>query len=206
MLRLVPSTQTPQPKPKQAPLAELLPPGRLVELSGHGACARTSTAVSLVVHAQAQREPVGWVQSVDGPLYPPDLDEAGVDLDELITIRVPQFAGPIGLVQAAEWLLRSGAFGLVVVDLSDQLPSGLPARWQGRLSGLVRKYNARLCLITHSDETEASCGPLIGLRIAVKRDRIEDGTFLLRPQVLKDKVGLFSQPQTSLAQPPPGFQ
>ncbi len=165
-----------------------------------------STAVSLVIHAQATQEPVAWVQSADGSLYPPDLATAGVDLDALVTIHVPRFAGPAALVRAAEWLLRSGAFGLVVIDLNDGLPPGASTRWQGRLQALVRKYNTRLCLLTHSSTQDPSSGPLISVRIAVTRHRNNDGSFSLHPNVLKDKVGLYAQPATTISQPPAGLQ
>ncbi len=206
MLRLVEHTQPARREPTEAPLAELLPQGRLLEVSGRGSAASTSTAVSLVIRAQAQQEPVAWVQTADGSLYPPDLATAGVDLDALVAIHVPRYAGAEALVRSAEWLLRSGAFGLVVIDLAEGLPSGAPARWQGRLQALVRKHNTRLCLITQSSEHDPSSGPLIGIRVAVARHRIDDGTFLLRPTVLKDKVGLLAQPASTTLRPPAGFQ
>ncbi len=55
------------------PLSELLPRARLVEVSGQHACARTTTAVSCVIRAQARNELVAWVQPKDGALFPPDL-------------------------------------------------------------------------------------------------------------------------------------
>jgi len=66
---------------KALPLSKSLPPGRLVEVSGEHACARTTTAVSCVTEAQACGELVAWVQPKGGALFPPDLEAAGVDLD-----------------------------------------------------------------------------------------------------------------------------
>jgi RecA/RadA recombinase len=48
-------------RPKALPLSELLPRARLVEVSGQHACARTTTAVSCVIQAQARGELVAWV-------------------------------------------------------------------------------------------------------------------------------------------------
>lgn len=99
-------------------LGRLAEPGRLVEISGVGASARHTTAVALVRQAQLEGETTAWVQPAGGPLYPPDLAESGVDLGALVVVHVPEDRGQVGLARAAELLLRSGAFGLCVVDLS----------------------------------------------------------------------------------------
>ena len=118
-------------KPKTLPLSELLPRARLIEVSGEHACARTTTAVSCVIRAQGRGELVAWLQFEDGGLFPPDLQTAGVDLESFIAIHVPHHAGPFALVRAAEWLARSGAFGLTVIDLTDASPPGSSVNWQG---------------------------------------------------------------------------
>ena len=108
-------------------LGQLAEPGRLTEISGVGAAARHTTAVALVRQAQLEGETTVWVQPAGGPLYPPDLAESGVDLDALVVVHVPEDRGQVGLARAAELLLRSGAYGLCVVDLSaadSACPSG----------------------------------------------------------------------------------
>ena len=88
--------------------------GRLVELSGRGATAVLTLAVGLVVEAQRESEPVAWIQGTSDSFYPPDLAAAGVDLAALPVIRA---GGPAGAARAASQLARSGAFGLLVLDL-----------------------------------------------------------------------------------------
>ncbi len=53
-----------------------------------------------------------------------------------------------GLCRAAEILLRSGAFGFVVLDLSS--PGSVPRdnTWQSRLAALCRQHRARLLILT----------------------------------------------------------
>ncbi len=172
------------------PLSELLPQSRLVEVSGQHACARTTTAVSCVIHAQARNELVAWVQPKDGALFPPDLASAGVDLDTFIAIHVPRDRGPFALVRAAEWLSRSGAFGLTVVDLTDALPPGSSSNWQGRLQAVLRQHEGRILLLTSSAYEEPSSGPLVGLRIEPRRGPLEADRFEVRSRILKNKVGL----------------
>lgn len=99
-------------------LGQLAAPGRLIEISGVGSSARHTTAVALVRQAQLEGETTAWVQPAGGPLYPPDLAESGVDLAALVVVHVPEDRGQVGLARAAELLLRSGAYGLCVLDLS----------------------------------------------------------------------------------------
>ncbi|MEM8607504.1 MAG: recombinase A [Myxococcota bacterium] len=195
------------PNPESTlPLGALLPPARLVEVSGQHACARTTTAVSCVIHAQAQGELVAWVQPRDGALFPPDLDAAGVDLDALVAIHIPRDAGPVALVRAAEWLARSGAFGLTVIDLTDALPAGSSANWQGRLQGVLRQYQGRVLLLTSTTCDEPSSGPLVGLRIEPQRGALRNNRFEVHARVLKDKIGLAAGPSPVCSRAPAGLR
>jgi len=178
---------------KALPLSELLPRARLVEVSGQHACARTTTAVSCVIQAQAREELVAWIQPKDGALFPPDLAAAGVDLDSFIAIHVPRHVGPFALVRAGEWLARSGAFGLTVIDLTDALPPGSSVNWQGRLQGLLRQYDGRILLLTSNAYEDPSSGPLIGLRVEPRRGPLHAGRFEVHTRVLKDKVGIANE-------------
>lgn len=193
-------------KAKALPLAELLPRARLIEVSGLHACARTTTAVSCVIEAQARGELVAWVQPEDGALFPPDFDAAGVDLDSFIAIHVPRHAGPFALARAAEWLAQSGAFGLTVIDLTDALPSGSSVNWQGRLQGLLRQHDGRILLLTSSAYEEPSSGPLVGVRIEPQRNRLQADRFEVHARVLKDKVGLAAAPSPIRPLAPAGLR
>ena len=191
---------------KALPLSELLPRGRLVEVSGEHACARTTTAVSCVIRVQACGELVAWVQPKDGALFPPDLAAAGVDLDSFIAIQVPRHAGPFALVRAAEWLARSGAFGLTVIDLTDALPPGSSVNWQGRLQGLLRQYDGRILLLTSSAYEDPSSGPLVGLRVEPRRGSLHADRFEVLTHVLKDKVGIATELSSTRPIAPAGLQ
>jgi hypothetical protein len=180
-------------------LAEQIPAGKLVELSGQGDSARFTTAVSIVVQAQREGETAAWVQLKGGSLFPPDLDESGVDLDALVVVHIAPQAGIYAIARAAELLLRSGGFGLVVMDFSGpilQRIGSLSQRglaqvaWQGRLLALAHEHHCRVVCLTDTPARSASLGPLIGLRIDSRRIREARSYFLLEHRVLKDKVGL----------------
>ncbi|MEZ4450059.1 MAG: hypothetical protein R3B09_11335 [Nannocystaceae bacterium] len=160
----------------------------MIEVSGRVSPARLSAAASLVRRAQLEGETTAWIQPSTGGLFPPDLAAAGVDLEALVVIHAPIDRGVQALLQAAEWLLRSGAYGLVVVDLCGQRsPRG--DAWQARLCALARQHQSRVVVITQSDDHEGSLGPLVGLRVAPRRSPPHVGLCRLDVQILKNKSG-----------------
>ncbi len=183
----------------RAPLWQHFQPGQLLELSGR-VPGKLSTVARLVARAQAEGEPVAWVAARDATsFYPPDFARAGVALAQLIVVRVPPEQGAHVLVRASEVLLRSGAFGLVVIDFGAaplldphaepraSTPRGELA-WQSRLAGLARMHLARVALLTSSPREQPSLGPLIGLRIEPHL-RCEGARVVLAAEVLKSKLG-----------------
>lgn len=96
------------------------PRGALSELSGGLASGKTAVALSLVA-SLGEEELAAWIDG-RGELYPPAAATRGVDLARLLVVRPPpapvrpEEAVRSGL-WAAEALLASGAFAVVVVDL-----------------------------------------------------------------------------------------
>ncbi len=175
--------------PRSTPLAEQLPRGRLIEIgSSAGVGAQMTATVACLRRAQSRGETTAWVQPRGGSLYPPDLADSGIDLDALIVVHVPPSAGPLGPARAAELLLRSGGFGMVVLDLSETRATGGGNAWQGRLLGLAREHDAQVILL--SDKQTHSLGPLVSLCITPTRARVARGRFEVEPRVRKDKSGL----------------
>ena len=189
------------------PLTKCVGAGRLVELSADGesvASARTTTAVSLLRHAQQSGETTAWVQPSGGFLFPPDLEHNGIDLEALAVIHVPPApcspqgraalrhrpaVAPHRLCKAAEILLRSGAFGFLIVDFCDGAPAPGSEAWQGRLLGLARQHNSLVVLLTQKPTHADSLGSLVSLRIQPQRQRDDDGQFVVTHEILKNKSG-----------------
>lgn len=158
--------------------------GRLVELSARGATATLTAAIEIVGEAQTQAEPVAWIALGNGTFYPPDVADSGVDLAALVVVRAPDATAA---ARAAERCLRSGAFGLVVLDLGNA--GDLSMQIQGRLVTLAQTHDAAvLCLTEKSDDT-ASLGSLVSLRAEAlrSRDREVRSQFDVTVRVLKDK-------------------
>ncbi|MFN0149964.1 MAG: recombinase A [bacterium] len=181
------------PLPARRPAGASLwfPPGRLVELTGGRSAACTTLAVAAVLQAQAECETAAWVQPRGGPLFPPDLAESGVDLAALVVVHVAPRSGDYAAPKAAEMLLRSGAIGLVVLDLRPSPPRG--EAWLGRILALAREHESRVVMITASRAGAGSLGSLVSLRIEPRRVRTDRGAFAIEHDILKDKLGGFSE-------------
>jgi recombination protein RecA len=154
--------------------------GRLVELSARGASATLTTAIDLVLEAQRASEPVAWIMLVASTFYPPDVAESGVDLAALVVVRA---CDSTAAARAAERLLRSGAFGLVVLDLGG---ADLAMSLQGRLVTLAQTHDAAVVCLTEKSADTPSLGSLVSLRAEALRVRGR-GEFDLRVRALKDK-------------------
>ena len=160
--------------------------GRLCELAAGPDGAALSAAGTLVLDTQLTGSPVAWVTARAATFHPPDLAAAGVDLAALVVVRAvdSRRAG-----RAADVLLRSGAFGLVVLELgtSATLPAPpLPAPLQGRLVQLATKHDAAVLCLTEKAADAPSLGSLVSLRGQARRRRTAGG-FVCELEILKDK-------------------
>jgi recombination protein RecA len=155
--------------------------GRFIEISASASAASLTLAFGLVGEAQKQREPVGWVTSTGSFFYPPDAAHGGVDLAALVVIRVLHAAS---IPVAGEKLLRSGGFGLIVLDLGT---ADIPIPIQSRLTGLAQRHHAALVCLTEKENKTFSLGSLVSLRAHAERQRNSDHRFACRLRVLKDK-------------------
>lgn len=155
--------------------------GRLVELSARGASGTLTAAVEIVGEAQTQGEPVAWLTLGTGTFYPPDVADSGIDLEALVIVRAPDATS---IARAAERLLRSGAFGLVVLELGAQ--AELSMQIQGRLVTLAQTHDAAIVCLTEKSGDSSSLGSLVSLRAEALRGR-EHGEFCVTLRALKDK-------------------
>jgi len=177
----------------------------LVEVRGNFATATTSFAVATVVDAQQRDDVVVWMQPANGLLFPPDLDESGVDLEALVVVHVPVRTAPRSsrgrpgpshdLPKAAELLLRSGAIDLLVLDWRPETPPR--GAWLVRLQALAREHGSRLLLLTDAERPlEAGCALVLGLEAARRRETNGAAPFAVEACIRRDK-------RHATASPPP---
>ncbi len=155
--------------------------GRLVEISSSTAAAALTLTFTLIHEAQQRGEPVGWVTLADSFFYPPDAARGGTDLTALVVIRL---ARAESIARAGEKLLRSGGFGVVVLDLG---AADIPMPLQTRLTGLAHRHHTALICLTEKARAAFSLGSLVSLRVHAEKKRAADNRFLCALRVLKDK-------------------
>jgi recombination protein RecA len=181
--------------------------GRLVELSGAGDTAVLTLAMELVRDAQLRREMVAWITTRESSFYPPDAAANGIDLEALVVVRAPSAAGggrdakpsparhdvasaaggkrrrtASQAARAADRLVRSGSFGLVVLDMLSAETLSLAE--QGRLLQLAEKHHCPIVCLTEKHADAPSLGSLVGLRAQARRERNACSL-----EILKDKRG-----------------
>jgi len=155
--------------------------GRLVELSGAEDSAALTIAFGLVRQAQLLGEPAVWIGLEPESFFPPDVAEGGVDIEALAVVRLPTLRA---VARAADQLARSGAFGLLVLDVG---PGSLPTAAQSRLLGLAGKHGSTILFLTDKPERSPSLGSLVSLRGQARRNQSDKDEFLCELKILKDK-------------------
>ncbi len=168
-------------------LAELA--GRYVELVGGASAGVSTAAVAMVRDAQQRREPVAWVTEPGVTFFPPDVVRMGVDLEALAVVCAD---GMAAMLRSADHLLRSGAFGLTVVDQRGARLRGegaVPLAAQVRLAGLAKQHDSALLLLTAGAGRAAveRGGSMASLRVRSVRVRLAAGRFAVSVQAQKDK-------------------
>jgi recombination protein RecA len=223
--------------------------GRLIELSGTRAAPLLTLAFALVCDAQRAGEPVAWVQGPGTTFFPPDAAHNGVDLKSLVVVRLPEPQNSVAyapaarggppdadrqrgaaryeaspaqqLARSAVRLLRSGAFGLIALDLASlDLASpngaagdgaaagrgaGLSAALLGKLGQLAQRHDSAVCCLTLKRPERPSLGSLVSLRGEALRRRTGEDRFSCVVRVLKDKRSGPGWTHEEVAHGPPGL-
>jgi recombination protein RecA len=156
--------------------------GRLTELSGEGNVANLTLACSIVLNVQQEGETAAWVTGKESSFYPPDAAQAGIDLSALAVVRCPDGRD---IARVADRLARSGAFGLLILDLGIKGDISLPL--QSHLAGLARKHDMAIVFLTEKTDDTPSLGSLVSLRGKTWSHRKADRQFLCSFKAVKDK-------------------
>ena len=155
--------------------------GRWVEWVMGASPAGLSLLGGVILDAQRQGGIVAWVSDGRSLFFPPDLVATGIDVAALPVVLVDSVRQA---ARAADMLLRSGGFVLVVLDLDVSTDFSLPM--QTRLSGLAKANCAallRLLPVRHGPQR----GSLVSLRVKTEKRRIGHDAFLCTAQATKDK-------------------
>jgi recombination protein RecA len=154
--------------------------GMLVEVVYTPSPAVMSTAAALVREAQEQHFPCAWVTTEDHAFFPLDMMSRGIDLNQLLMVRVPDTTA---VAWSAEQLARSGGFGLLVVDFSAGSSSVGQSRFAARITPLARRYGTVVVCLTRGE----TLGSLVSVRVETWRARIAESTFENSVRAVKDR-------------------
>ena len=153
--------------------------GRWIEVDGS---ARLTWAAALLAACQQQGEPAAWICGDGAVPAVEDLAAWGIDAAALPVIVLPDAAAA---GRAADMLLQSAAFGLVVVDLPDG------ARWSAarttRLAGLVRRHEAILLTLRPGDHVLPGSNGQVDARLHAGAEPVDGGRFDCRLRAAKDR-------------------
>lgn len=136
--------------------------GRVTEVSQAGYFGALSALAGLMIQVQALGDQIAWVETGASVFFPPDLVFRGLDVGAISVVLAP---GPPEGLQAADWLLRSGAFGLVVLDWAG---GGIDDSDLGRLGRLAEEWETALVCLTKKKPADPSLATLISLRGSVE--------------------------------------
>jgi hypothetical protein len=139
------------------------PRGTVGTIEGPPSSGRSALAARLL--AAATRRGLGALIGVE--LFPPALAAAGVRLERLLIVPVHE---PVAAARAADIVVRSGAFTVVVIPT---LPSGRgtgSATW-ARLASLTHRVNALLLAVGDEASTELRYVASVRLETAIERVR-----------------------------------
>jgi recombination protein RecA len=175
-------TAEPGQWPPDRPWSPVALAGRLVELSSPGNGPRITLAAELLLQAQLLGEPGAWICGRPSVFLPQDMADFGIDLNALPVLRCRDAAAA---ATAADRLLRSGAFTVVVLDL--EADARLAPAALSRLSALARRYGSVVLLLTETAEDRSSSSPLVSLRAVTSRLRQEGPRFACTLRAIKDK-------------------
>lgn len=176
--------------------------GRLAEISGEADAASLTMAFELVRECQRDGEPVAWVSCQGEAFYPPDVQRNGIDLEALPVVRL-QSVKDAG--RAADRLVRSGGFGLVVVDLG-QGGASPPDPLQKRLLNHAEREDAGVVFVTRKSAEQPSLGAMVSFRGQTRRRRLEDDRFECGIESLADKRWGPGWRADVVCQGPPGLR
>ncbi len=156
--------------------------GRLIELAIDGNGSALTAAMDIALQAQLGAEPVAWVSATNTLFYPLDAELSGLDLSALAVVRARNV---LSCLRSAERLMRSSAFGVVVLDLGP-MPQ-VPAAALGKLVKMAQLHDAVVICLTITKRGRTSLGSMVSLRAISRRERVGDGRFVCRVEALKDK-------------------
>ena len=155
---------------------------RLTELVGTADSANISVAARLIGDAQHRGALAAWVATDRTVFFPPDLSAAGIDLAAMPVVWATAEGSA---ARSAERLVRTGAFGIIVIDLARAHVLSTAA--QGRLLRLAEQHRTVVLILRRARSGAEHSGSLVSVRAQSSRERLTEGRFRCTIRNIKDK-------------------
>lgn len=156
--------------------------GRFVEIVDTPGTAALTVVAGLILEVQQRGELVAWIGNSRSIFFPPDLAASGIDLEALPVITVNDTTAASC---AADILLRSGSFTLLILDLRNSAEFSLTH--QTRLVGLAKQHHIAILWIARRNHRISAGGSFASLRIETDKKRSGHDCFGYEVCALKDK-------------------
>lgn len=154
--------------------------GTITELAPAPGSGHLCMIAGWIAAAHAEGEPAAWVLTERAVPLAEDLRAAGVDAAALVLVRCDR---PGAVVPTADRLLRSGAFGLVVIDAP---AARIATAALQRLRQLAERQSAAVVWrVLGPGQLDASA---VARRLASSRER-RGGGVVVRPHALRVRGG-----------------
>jgi hypothetical protein len=151
--------------------------GRVVEISESGYFGALSAVCGLMSQVQRREEQIAWIETGNRIFFPPDLAFRGLDVRALSVVLAPETKAGL---QAADALLRSGAFGLILVDWAG---GAVDEAVIGRMARVAEDRETCVLFLTRKRPTEAALATQVSLRGTVSLSPAGETEWL----IIKDK-------------------
>jgi recombination protein RecA len=178
--------------------------GRVVEFSSWHQPACVSLSALFILECQKLKRGRAWIvpgNSADASVfYPPDIISAGIDCSSLPILKAESAVDGFGLT---ERLLRSGGFGIVVLDLyaeKNQKRYSL-----GRLHNIAQRHDGLVLCLTRSQPGHPSLDPMVFVHVHVSVQSIGRNRNRLSAVIQKDKTGSPGKCLEWIYESPPGL-
>ncbi len=158
--------------------------GRLVEVTARRGHPQVTLAIERIAEAHRCGEPAAWIGPSTSLFYPPDIADWPLDWSALALLRLDNRQQA---TRAADKLLQSGAFGIVVIDLIDCDDTALPTPLIHRLKRQAKRHDSAALFLTRTGRDGVSVSNAIDLRARAKWTGVDADQLQLRAVITKDR-------------------
>ena len=178
--------------------------GMVVEFSGWNQSACISLSIPLIQECQLAGKICAWIVpcSVERAslFFPPDFAESGINCSEIPILWCKNAMDGFGI---AEKLLRSGGFGMLVLDLTES--RRIRSNTMGRIHNMAQRFGSLVLCLTRKPQGEPSLDPMIFVHVHVEARKKNTDVYEVMATIQKDKAQAPGKTMSWVYDAPPGL-